>query len=115
MPAQRQWPHARWGTAASVCVVTADPGLIEMARGVVGALGLAGLWTTSSLRQARLWLDGHAGCPLLLVDAAEGLWLADPALPFGPASECLLRPFNAGDVLARAGNFFHPCEERIAA
>jgi hypothetical protein len=115
LPAAPLWPHARWGAVQGVCLVTADAALVEIARGLVGGLRLSGLWTTPSLPQARQWLDVHTGCRLLLVDAAEGLWLADPASPFGPASQCLERPFTAGEVAAAARKFFHPCEEKIAA
>ncbi len=163
LPASPRRPHARWGAGDGACLVTADPALVEAVRGLVGGLELAGLWTTPSLRQARLWLDAHGGCPILLVDAAEGLWLARPQDAGGGAaaffsgratperlrsrapgirravaelrspatdaiwhsrrppagvyggSQCLRRPFTAGEVAAAARKIFHLYEETIAA
>ena len=115
LPASPAWPHARWGARDGICLVTADPVLAEAVRGLIGCWRLAGLWTTPSLNQARLWLQAHPQCPLVLVDAAEGLWLAQPPDLFGPQSGCLPRPFTAGEIAAATRKFFLPYEEKAAA
>ncbi len=113
-PAQPQWPHARSGTSAALCVVSRNPATVEWARSLLLPLGLGGLWATPSLRRARAWLAGHPRCPLLVVEAAGPkqavLMLANPMTG---NSHHLQLPCPSAELLEAARKIYRQHEESI--
>jgi len=114
LPAQPQWPHARTGTRAALCVVSQNPGTVEWARSLLLPLGLSGLWATHSMRRARPWLACHPHCPLVVVENASlnraTLMLANPRTG---QSEHLRLPCCSAELLAAARKICRQYEESI--
>jgi hypothetical protein len=98
--------HVRRGDPRAVCVLSADPAMIECLRAVAQELGAEGLWDTESILQARNWLALHPNCGLLAADVREGLWLDSP-----DGGICIPRPCDYHHVLSEARKIFHHQEE----
>ncbi|MGH9394338.1 MAG: hypothetical protein ACRD1E_09235 [Terriglobales bacterium] len=102
-------PHARLGAQASICVLSANAGLIEHGRALAAQAPANGLWHTPAPRRALQWLMSHPRCPAFVVEHGSLIVLADPALgtaiavPMPPDST---RMVEAAGKIYREREFF---------
>ncbi len=111
----RAW-REEWEAA---CLVSRNPGIVEIVRGLLGQMPVAGVWSSPSPRRARQWLAHHPRCPLMVVDEIRSelaggatvdggsqLWLMRPgawlAAGRDRAPVCLKTPVNAREFLVAA-------------
>ena len=89
-----------------LCAVVSTPALVERLRSLAPTFGFHGLWSTSSLRLARIWLMQHPRCQLFVLECDGNKLLL--VCPQTGQCDALSPPYLASELTEAIRKFCHP-------